>query len=157
MFTARRRQAVTEKNKMSDIERIGVSLENDLLTAFDKVISNKGYKNRSEAIRDLIRSNLSQIKLEHKKTSAIGAIFLIYDHHTAHISNVFKKLRHGKPIRTISSIHVYIDQNNCLEILIVRGMASDINMMGEKMISLRGVKHGYINLVAIEGDEKNHE
>jgi CopG family nickel-responsive transcriptional regulator len=152
MFTARRRQAVTEKNKMSDIERIGVSLENDLLTAFDKVISNKGYKNRSEAIRDLIRSNLSQIKLEHKKTSAIGAIFLIYDHHTAHISNVFKKLRHGKPIRTISSIHVYIDQNNCLEILIVRGMASDINMMGEKMISLRGVKHGYINLVAIEGN-----
>ncbi len=135
---------------MSDIERIGVSLEKELLAAFDKAISAKSYKNRSEAIRDLIRLNLSQIKLEHKKTSAIGAIFLIYDHHTAHISNVFKKLRHGKPIRTVSSIHVYIDHHNCLEILIIRGMASDINKLGEKMISLRGVKHGYINLVATE-------
>jgi CopG family nickel-responsive transcriptional regulator len=137
---------------MSDIERIGVSLEKELLAVFDKVISGRGYKNRSEAIRDLIRSNLSQIKIEHKKTPAIGAIFLIYDHHTAHISSVFKKLQHHKPIKTISSIHVYIDRHNCLEILIIRGMASDINMMGEKMISLRGVKHGYINLVAV--DEK---
>ncbi len=139
---------------MSDIERIGVSLEKELLAAFDKVISGKGYKNRSEAIRDLIRSNLSQIKLEHKKTPAIGAIFLIYDHHTAHISNVFKKLRHDKPIKTVSSIHVYIDRNNCLEILIVRGMTSDINTMGERMISLRGVKHGYINLVAVNEEAK---
>jgi CopG family nickel-responsive transcriptional regulator len=139
---------------MSDIERIGVSLENDLLAAFDKVISDKGYKNRSEAIRDLIRSNLSQIKLEHKKTPAIGAIFLIYDHHTAHISSVFKKLQHHKPIKTISSIHVYIDKYNCLEILLLRGLACDINKFGEKMISLRGVKHGYVNLVAINEETK---
>ena len=139
---------------MSDIERIGVSLENELLTTFDKVISEKGYKNRSEAIRDLIREKLSQQKIEHKKTPAIGAIFLVYDHHTAHISTVFKRLQHEKPIKTISSIHVYIDRHNCLEILLLRGLACDINKLGEKMISLRGVKHGYINLVAIEGDEK---
>jgi CopG family nickel-responsive transcriptional regulator len=140
--------------KMSDIERIGVSLEKDLLAAFDKVIGGKGYGNRSEAIRDLIRSHLSQTKIEYKKTPAIGALFLVYDHHTAHISNVFKKLGHDRPIRTISSVHVYIDSHSCLEVLIVRGMASDINKMGEKMISLRGVKHGYINLVAIENDKK---
>jgi CopG family nickel-responsive transcriptional regulator len=139
---------------MSNIERIGVSLEKSLLAAFDKFICEKGYKNRSEAIRDLIREHLSKQKLEHKKTPAIGAIFLVYDHHTAHISSVFKKLGHHKPIKTISSIHVYIDNHNCLEILIVRGMASDINMMGEKMISLRGVKHGYINLVATNEETK---
>lgn len=140
---------------MANIERIGVSLEKDLLEGFDKVISAKGYKNRSEAIRDLIREHLSQKKIEYKRAPAIGAIFLVYDHHTAHISNVFKKLRHGKPIKTVSSIHVYIDRHNCLEILIVRGMASDINEMGEKMISLRGIKHGYINLVATGENEKN--
>ena len=138
---------------MSDIERIGVSLESSLLKIFDKEISAKGYKNRSEAIRDLIREHLSKEKLEHKKTPAIGAIFLIYDHHTAHISTVFKKLRHDRPIKTISSIHVYIDSNNCLEVLLVRGMACDINILGEKMISLRGVKHGYINLVAVEKEK----
>jgi CopG family nickel-responsive transcriptional regulator len=143
-----------EGTVMSDIERIGVSLEKDLLTIFDKFISEKSYKNRSEAIRDLIREHLSKQKLEHKKTPAIGAIFLIYDHHTAHISSVFKKLQHHKPIKTISSIHVYIDRDNCLEILIVRGMASDINTMGEKIISLRGVKHGYINLVATNEETK---
>jgi CopG family transcriptional regulator, nickel-responsive regulator len=139
---------------MSDIERIGVSLENKLLAEFDKFISGKGYKNRSEAIRDLIREHLSQQKLEHKKTPAIGAIFLVYDHHTAHISSVFKKLQHHKPIKTISSIHVYIDRHNCLEILLIRGLACDINTLGEKMISLRGVKHGYINLVAINEETK---
>ena len=139
----------------SDIERIGVSLEKELLGIFDKFIGEKGYKNRSEAIRDLIREHLSQQKIEHKKTPAIGAIFLVYDHHTAHISNVFKRLQHEKPIKTVSSIHVYIDRHNCLEILILRGLASDINTLGEKMISLRGVKHGYINLVAI--NEKNHK
>lgn len=140
---------------MSDIERIGVSLESDLLEAFDKSISGKGYKNRSEAIRDLIREKLSQHKLEHKKTPAIGAIFLVYDHHTAHISSVFKKLQHDKPIKTISSVHVYIDHDSCLEVLLVRGLASDINRLGEKMISLRGVKHGYVNIVAInDKDEK---
>lgn len=139
---------------MSDIERIGVSLEKDLLATFDKVISDKGYKNRSEAIRDLIRSHLSQKKLEHKKTPAIGAIFLIYDHHTAHISSVFKKLGHHKPIKTISSVHVYIDHHNCLEVLLVRGLACDINNLGEKIISLRGVKHGYINIVAVNEETK---
>lgn len=139
---------------MTNIERIGVSLEKDLLAVFDNLISEKGYKNRSEAIRDLIREHLSQQKIEHKKTPAIGAIFLVYDHHTAHISNVFKRLRHDKPIKTVSSLHVYIDRHNCLEILIVRGLAADINSMGEKMISLRGVKHGYINLVATEATKK---
>ena len=138
---------------MSEIERIGVSLESSLLKLFDKEISEKGYKNRSEAIRDLIREQLSKEKLEHKKTPAIGAIYLVYDHHTAHISNVFRKIGHENPIKTISSIHVYIDRNNCLEVLLVRGMACDINTLGEKMISLRGVKHGYINLVAVEKEE----
>jgi len=134
---------------MSDIERIGVSLESDLLASFDKFISGKSYKNRSEAIRDLIREHLSKEKLEHKKTPAIGAVCLVYDHHTAHISTVFRKLQHERPIKTISCIHVYIDKNNCLEVLLLRGLACDINKIGEKMISLRGVKHGYINLVAI--------
>ena len=137
-----------EANKMSNIERIGVSLESDLLAVFDKFISDKSYKNRSEAIRDLIREHLSKEKLEHKKTPAIGAVFLVYDHHTAHISTVFKKLQHDRPIKTISCIHVYIDKYNCLEVLLLRGLACDINKIGEKMISLRGVKHGYINLVA---------
>ena len=139
---------------MSNIERIGVSLEKDLLASFDKVISGKGYKNRSEAIRDLIREHLSQEKIEYKKTPAIGAIFLVYDHHTAHISSVFKKLRHNRPIKTISSIHVYIDRNNCLEVLLIRGLACDINKLGEMMISLRGVKHGYVNLVAVESEKE---
>jgi CopG family nickel-responsive transcriptional regulator len=139
---------------MSDIERIGVSLESDLLTKFDKAIEGKGYKNRSEAIRDLIREHLSQEKIEHKKTPAIGAIFLVYDHHTAHISSVFKKLGHHSHIKTISSIHVYIDSDNCLEVLLVRGLACDINKLGEMMISLRGVKHGYVNLVAVEEEKK---
>ena len=133
---------------MSQIERIGISVEKDLLEDFDELIAGLGYKNRSEAIRDLIRTRLSQKRLEDSKAEAVAAIFLIYDHHTAHISNIFKELHHSKCLKTISSVHVYVDRNNCLEIIVVKGKAEDINQMGNKMISLKGVKQGYINLVA---------
>ncbi len=97
---------------MSQIERIGVSVEKDLLADFDEVIVGLGYKNRSEAIRDLIRARLSEKRLEDSKAEAVAAIFLIYDHHTAHISNIFKGLGHSKCLKTISSVHIYIDHDN---------------------------------------------
>ena len=136
---------------MSQVERIGVSIDKDLLDDFDIHIADKGYQNRSEAIRDLLREKLSQEQLQDADAVAVASIFLVYDHHTAHISNIFKGLaHHGSPLKTISSVHVYIDHSNCLEIIIVKGKASEIKKMGEEMISMRGVKHGYINLAAIK-------
>ncbi len=140
---------------MSQLERIGVAIDKDLLESFDGFIEKLGYKNRSEAIRDLLREKLSQKKLESENAIAVASIFLVYDHHTAHISNIFKGLGHKKiPLKTISSVHVYIDHHNCLDIIIVKGKASDIKKMGDEMISLRGVKQGYINLVAVGESEK---
>lgn len=152
MFSVLRR-LITERAEMSQIERIGVSVEKNLLAEFDRLIEQIGYRNRSEAFRDLIREKLSRKRLEDKKAIAIATIFLIYDHHTAHISNIFKDLGTARQIRTISSVHVYIDHNNCLEVVIVKGRVADIKKLGEKMISMRGVKQGEINLVEI-ADEK---
>ncbi len=131
---------------MSEIERIGVSVEKDLLADFDKLITGAGYKNRSEAIRDLIREKLSAERLEDSKAEAIGAIFLVYDHRTAHISKIFHGLGKNTHVKTVSSLHIYVGEGNCLEILVLRGSAGQIKSMGEKMISMRGVKHGRINL-----------
>ena len=131
---------------MSKIERIGVSVEKDLLTDFDGLIDKLGYKNRSEAFRDLIREKLTADRLKDSKAEAIGAIFLVYDHRTAHISKLFHKLGKNTHVRTVSSLHIYLGKGNCLEILILRGNAGQIKSMGEKMISMRGVKHGRINL-----------
>ena len=134
---------------MSQIERIGVSVEEDLLADFDKLIAGLGYKNRSEAIRDLIREKLTAERLKDSRVEAIGAIFLVYDHHTAHISKLFHRLGKNTHVRTVSSLHIYVGGGNCLEILVLRGSAGQIKSMGEKMISMRGVKQGHINLVAI--------
>ena len=134
---------------MNQLERIGVSLESDLLKEFDDLITQKGYGNRSEAIRDLIREKISQEKLAKPKTNAIAAIVLVYDHHIAHISRIFRSVHHESTLQTVSCTHVYVDSHNCMDILIVKGKAGDIQAMGEKMISHRGVKLGRINIIAV--------
>jgi CopG family nickel-responsive transcriptional regulator len=130
-------------------ERIGVSIENDLLTRFDKAISIKGYKNRSEAIRDLIRKDLSDRKLTNPKAQAVAVVSLVYDHHATKLMQKLTALQHSHLLKTISSIHIHLAKHECMEVVVLRGRVSEINEIGEKMLSLKGVKLGRINLVPI--------
>ena len=136
---------------MAGIERVGVSLEKKLLDAFDKLIAEKGYQNRSEAIRDLIRQRLSDNRLQNDKAEAVAAVVLVYNHHATAIMEKLTDLQHSHVLKTISSLHVHLDHHDCLEVIVLRGKVGEINRMGERLISIKGVKLGRVNLLASKG------
>jgi CopG family nickel-responsive transcriptional regulator len=136
---------------MAQIERVGVSLEKELLGAFDKLIAGKGYQSRSEAIRDLIRQQLSSDQLNNEKAEAVAAVVLVYDHHATAIMERLTELQHSHFIKTISSLHIHLDHHDCLEVIVLRGKVGEINRMGDKLVSIKGVKLGRINLLANKG------
>jgi CopG family nickel-responsive transcriptional regulator len=136
--------------KMSEIERIGVSLEKELLGVFDDLIGRKGYPSRSEAIRDLIRQQMSVEKLGNPKAKAVAAVFLVYEHHSTKLMGMLTDLQHSHFLQVISSMHIHLDEHDCLEVIVMRGPVGEINRTAENIISLKGVKLGRINLLATE-------
>jgi CopG family nickel-responsive transcriptional regulator len=135
---------------MQRIERIGVSLEEELLSRFDKLIAKKGYQSRSEAIRDLVRQQLSGEHLADPKAKAVAAVFVVYDHHSTKLMEKLTSLQHSHLLQTISSMHIHLDEHDCLEVIVLRGKVAEINKMAENMLSQKGVKLGKINLVAAD-------
>ncbi len=135
---------------MSQVERIGVSLEKKLLSKFDKLIAKKGYQSRSEAIRDLIRQQMSDERLADPKAKAVAAVFVVYDHHSTKLMEKLTDLQHYHLLRTISSMHIHLDEHDCLEVIVLRGKVAEINKMAENMLSQKGVKLGKVGLVAAE-------
>lgn len=131
-------------------QRIGISLEDDLLSQFDDLISKGGYTNRSEAIRDLIREKLTAERLADPETTAIAAIFVVYDHHQAKLAQKLIQLQHSHLLQAISSIHIHITHHNCLEVILLRGKIKDIQKLGDNIVSLKGVKLGKVNLIAAD-------
>lgn len=134
---------------MPQVERIGVSLEPDLLAAFDVLSHEKGYQNRSEAIRDLIREKLSDQRLKDPEAQAVAVVQLVYDHHVTKLTEKLLHLQHSHLLETISALHVHLDHDHCLELIILKGKVKEIIRVGEKMIALRGVRQGRLNLMSV--------
>jgi len=132
---------------MSQVERIGVSLEKKLLSKFDKLIEEQGYKSRSEAIRDLVRKQLSEKTLEDPKINAVAAVCIVYDHHLTKLMQKLTSLQHSHLLKTISSIHIHLDHHNCMEIIVLKGSVGDINNVADNILSQKGVKLGKLNLI----------
>ena len=125
---------------MSDLFRFGVSLDKALLDKFDRYIRERNYSNRSEAFRDLIRQEL--IKKEWQEGDDVaGAITLIYDHHRKDLLNKITDLQHDFQSVIISTQHIHLDHDNCLEIVAVRGQPREVTKLADMMKSIKGVKH----------------
>lgn len=125
---------------MSDLFRFGVSLDKALLDKFDRYIRERNYSNRSEAFRDLIRQEL--IKKEWQEGDDVaGAITLIYDHHRRDLLGKITDLQHGYQKIIISTQHIHLDHDNCLEIVAVRGRATEVSKLSNMLKSIKGVKH----------------
>jgi CopG family nickel-responsive transcriptional regulator len=133
---------------MADLERIGVSLDKDLLADFDALIARQGYQSRSEAIRDLVRRQLSEERLSDPQAEAVAAVLLVYDHHATKLTEKLVGLQHSHLLQAISSLHVHLDKHDCLEIIVLRGRVAEINRVGERILSMKGVKLGKVNLMA---------
>jgi CopG family transcriptional regulator, nickel-responsive regulator len=133
---------------MSDLMRFGISLEDSLLKDFDKLIDEKQYANRSEAIRDLIRNSLVEDEWKKGKDVA-GAISLVYDHHKRELMNVIVEIQHDYQDTIIASQHVHLDHHNCLEVIIVKGKSDKIKVLSDKLRAVKGVKHGSLTLTTL--------
>ena len=136
---------------MKGVERIGVSLEEELLSRFDELISKQGYQSRSEAIRDLIRRQLSSERLANPRVKAVAVVCVVYDHHATNLMEKLTDLQHCHILQTISSVHIHLNEHDCLEVIVLRGCVREINKVAENLISLKGVKLGRINFVDVEG------
>jgi CopG family nickel-responsive transcriptional regulator len=127
------------------LERIGISLEEDLLAQFDRLIAEKGYVNRSEAIRDLIRDSLVQREwAEGGREEKVAVVTLVYDHDSASLAQKLAHIQHENHRAVVSALHVHLDTHNCLEVLVLRGKGKDVSAMGDGLVSTKGVKYGKV-------------
>ena len=126
---------------METVQRIGVSLEPELLKSFDRFIGEKGYSNRSEAIRDLIRNALVERQWGKGRGRVLGTITMVYDHHTHGVTEQLLELQHHSDVDISATLHVHVDEHNCLEVLVVSGKGDGISRLASSLESIRGVKH----------------
>jgi CopG family nickel-responsive transcriptional regulator len=127
---------------MPGVTRFGVSLEENLLTRFDRLLARKGYANRSEAIRDLIRESLVREQWKTGAGKAVGTITLVYSHETRDLADKLTDLQHAHFKTIVSTLHIHLDAHHCLEVLVLRGKAADLKSIADRLIGTRGVKHG---------------
>ena len=128
---------------MSDIIRFGVSIEQDLLENYDRVIAERGYATRSEALRDLIREALIQQKIEmNSKTPALGSLTLVYDHHASNLLQEMTQIQHNFHELILSVMHLHVNHNDCLEVIALRGIVAEIVALANGLLSLKGIKNG---------------
>jgi len=138
---------------MSKITRFGISLEQDLLTNFDRLVKEKKYTCRSEALRDLIRQELVQKQWQTGHEIA-GAITLIYDHHKRELVNTLMDIQHDFGDIIMSSQHIHLDHDNCLEIIAVKGPPKEAQKLADTLKSVKGVKHGTLSMSTTGKDIK---
>jgi CopG family nickel-responsive transcriptional regulator len=131
---------------MSSLSRIGVAIDSDLLAKFDDLIGSRGYTNRSEAFRDLIRDELVHKAWEQPDSEVVGTVTLVYDHHVRLLNEKLVDMQHEHHREILSTLHVHLDHNNCLEVLVVRGKAGLVRQVADALISTKGVKHGRLTI-----------
>lgn len=125
--------------------RTGISLDSELLRRFDRVICKRGYKNRSEAIRDLVRDYAVAEDVEEDRT-VVGTLTLVYDHHRPKLSAQLLAVQHHAQALVLAATHVHLDRKHCLEVVLMKGRSSQVRRIADQILTLRGVKHGKLVL-----------
>jgi CopG family nickel-responsive transcriptional regulator len=130
---------------MDELVRFGVSLDRRLLQEFDRHIRRRRYASRSEALRDLIRDSLVWREWDENKET-VGTITFVYDHHVRDLTGKLTDIQHDYQGRILSGMHVHLDRDHCLEVLVVKGKASEIKRVADALVSVKGVKHGKLTM-----------
>jgi CopG family nickel-responsive transcriptional regulator len=127
-------------------------MDSRLLKQFDKYNGQKGYANRSEAIRDLIRNNLVEEEWKVGKGETVGTITIIYNHHKRELTDTLTNIQHKYHASMISTMHVHLDSHNCLEVLVVKGKAREIKIIADRLIGTKGVILGKLTTATLGKD-----
>jgi CopG family nickel-responsive transcriptional regulator len=133
-------------------KRFGVSIPDELLAKLDKLAKKKGYSNRSEVLRDLVRDRFVDEEWEAGKGEVVGTVTLVYDHHSPDLSDKLADLQHSHFKNIVSTTHIHLDAHNCLEVLVVRGKSRKVKEIADHLISTKGVKHGKLVMTSTGRD-----
>jgi CopG family nickel-responsive transcriptional regulator len=136
---------------MGQLVRFGVSMEQPLLKALDRIARRRGYANRSEAIRDLVRAEQVRESWEGKAGSVVGTLTLVYDHHVREVGERLVTLQHDHEDIVHSTMHIHLSHRMCLEVIVLKGKAREVQRLADRLIAARGVKHG--RLVATSAED----
>lgn len=131
---------------MAELIRFGISMDKDLLSRLDKEIVKRGYPNRSEAIRDLVRAQLVELEWSQEDEEVAGTVTIIYDHHVRGLSDILLELQHEHHEMILSVMHVHLEHDNCLEVMVIKGKASEARELAGRLIGVKGVKHGKLTI-----------
>jgi CopG family nickel-responsive transcriptional regulator len=132
--------------RMSGLSRIGVAIDTELLNKFDRLIAQRKYTNRSEAFRDLMRAELVEKTWESPESQVVGTVTLVYDHHVRMLNEKLTDIQHDFHRLILSTLHVHLDHDHCLEVLVVRGKSAEVRKVADTLISTKGVKHGRLSI-----------
>lgn len=133
---------------MGDTTRFGISIDSDLLDSFDRLLLQKGYQNRSEAIRDLIRAAIVEEKMDAGQEEMVGTVTMVYNHHVRDLADKLTEHQHQHHHQIVSALHVHLDAHNCLEVLVLKGKSIDIRQLADELLGVKGVKHGKLFLTS---------
>lgn len=133
---------------MSELSRIGIAIDAKLLKKFDQLIASRGYTNRSEAFRDMIREELVEKAWERPDSAVVGTVTLVYDHHVRLLNEKLTEFQHSHFHHVLSTLHVHLDHDNCLEVIVVKGRAGEVKKIADALISTKGVKLGRLTLAS---------
>lgn len=139
------------------MERFTISLDEKLARQFDELIRQQGYRNRSEAVRDMLRQRLESERLRAEDAPyCTASVSYVYNHHERDLAARLTNLQHDHHDLTLSTMHVHLDHDNCLETVILRGPTAHVRSFAESLIAERGVRHGQLNLVPVDMDMQQH-
>jgi len=134
----------------STLKRFGVSMDEKLLKEFDQMISSKGYENRSEAVRDMVRDALVKQSWKDDEQYVAGSILLFYDHHHTDVLQELINIQHDMHHAIMATTHFHLDHHNCLELIVVKGKSGELRKFSDQLISIKGVKYGKFTVAPVE-------
>lgn len=140
------------KDRSEPLKRFSVSIPASLVDEFDTLVTDRHYPSRSEALRDIIRDYMVSTRWEASEQVVVGTVTLVYDHDQRSLGNALTSIQHEHHHEVLSTLHIHLDQHNCLEVIVLKGMASHLQEIADHLISSRGVKHGRL-VCTTTGDE----
>jgi CopG family nickel-responsive transcriptional regulator len=141
---------------MAELTRFSVSLEADLLEAFDRFVADGSFATRSEAIRQLLRQTLARDAFRADDRAVTAALTLVYDHHRPHLVEKLIDLQHEHSERVVATLHVHLDQDRCMEVIVLRGKGSELRKLAESLRGLKGVHTGELTLTESWDSRNGH-
>lgn len=127
-------------------------MDEALLTQFDQLIQEKGYENRSEAVRNLVRDALVQKAWEDDEQVVAGSILIFYDHHQKDVLHALTEIQHNMHDAILATTHFHLDHHNCLELIVVKGKSGNLRVLSDQLISAKGVKYGKFTVAPVSDE-----